>query len=448
MQVTQISAEGLKREYRISVPAADIEGKMVARLNEVGREVRVPGFRAGKVPLAILRSRFGDAVKGEILQSAIEDATASTIEDEGIRPAMQPAIDDLKFEDGEDLEYTLNLELLPDIEPVDFAALELERLVVEAEEERVEEALARLAEQHKHFSPAEEGAEAKDGDEVTIDFAGSIDGAPFEGGAAEDFVLRLGAGQFVPGFEEQLLGVKPGDEKTVGIDFPEDYPNEDLKGKAASFAVTVKALRSPDETPVDDALAEHLGLDDLDALKATVRGQIEGEYQRVSRERLKRDLLDTLAERHGFDLPPGMVENEFDTIWSQVVGARKRDELDDEDKALSDDALKERYRGIAERRVRLALLLSEVGRANNIRVTEEELNRALAEQARMFPQAEAARLFELYRDNPEAMQSLQAPIFEDKVVDFIVEMAQVTDRTVGIEELMTDPDGDESEEPA
>ena len=442
MQVTQISAEGLKREYRISVPAADIEGKMVARLNEVGREVRVPGFRAGKVPLAILRSRFGDAVKGEILQSAIEDATSSTIEDEGIRPAMQPAIDDLKFEDGEDLEYTLNLELMPEIEPVDFAALELERMVVEAEDDKIDEALGRLAEQHKHFSPAEEGAEAKDGDEVTIDFTGSIDGTPFEGGAAEDFVLRLGSGQFVPGFEEQLLGVKPGDEKTVGIDFPEDYPNEDLKGKAASFAVTVKALRSPDETPIDDALAEHLGLDDLDALKATVRGQIEGEYQRVSRERLKRDLLDQLAERHGFDLPPGMVDNEFDTIWSQVEQAREKDNLDDEDKALSDDALKERYRGIAERRVRLALLLSEVGRANNIRVTEEETNRALAEQMRMFPQDDAGRLFELYRNNPEAMQSLQAPIFEDKVVDFIVEMAQVTDRTVGLDELMADPDAD------
>ena len=448
MQVTQISAEGLKREYRISVPAADIEGKMVARLHEVGREVQVPGFRAGKVPLAILRQRFGDAVKGEILQSAIEDATSSTIEDEGIRPAMQPAIDDLKFEDGEDLEYTLNLELLPEIEPVDFAALELERMVVEAEDDRVEEAIGRLAEQHKHFSPAEEGAEAKDGDEVTIDFIGSIDGEPFEGGAAEGFVLRLGSAQFVPGFEEQLIGVKSGDEKTVEIDFPEDYGHEDLKGKAASFAVTVKELRSPDETLIDDALAEHLGLDDLDTLKATVRGQIEGEYQRISRERLKRDLMDELAERHSFELPPGMVENEFDTIWSQVEQAKERDDLDDEDKALSDDDLKERYRGIAERRVRLALLLSEVGRANNIRVTEEEMNRALAEQARMFPRDEAARLFELYRDNPEAMQSLQAPIFEDKVVDFIVEMARVTDRTVGIEELTADPDEGEAEEPA
>jgi len=446
MQVTEISAEGLKREYRINVPAADIEGKLVARLNEVGREVRVPGFRAGKVPLAVLRQRFGDAVRGEVLQSAIEDATSSAIDDEGVRPAMQPEIGDLKFEDGEDLEYTLNLELMPEIEPVDFQALELERLVVEAEDGKVDEALGRLAEQHRHFSTAEDGAEAKDGDEVAIDFVGSIDGEPFEGGAAEGFVLRLGSGQFVPGFEEQLLGVKSGDEKTVAIDFPEDYPNDELKGKAASFAVTVKELRSPDETLVDDELAKHVGFDDLDSLKATIKGQIEGEYGRVARERLKRTLLDKLADSHSFELPPGMVEREFETIWTQIEEAREKGTLDEEDKALSEDDLRGRYRGIAERRVRLALLLSEVGRENNIRVTEDEMTRAMSEQARMF-QGRESEIYEFYRSNPEAMQSLQAPIFEDKVVDFIVEMAQVTDRTVGIDELAAEPgdDGDAKE---
>ena len=446
MQVTQITAEGLKREYRISVPAADIEGKMAARLDEVGREVRVPGFRAGKVPLAILRQRFGDAVRGEILQSAIVDATSSTIEDEGIRPAMQPEIGDLKFDDGEDLEYTLNLELLPEIEPADFSALELERMVVEAEEGEVAEALERLASQHRHFSPAEEGAAAKDGDEVTIDFVGSIDGEPFEGGAADGFVLRLGSGQFVPGLEEQLVGAMSGATQTVGIDFPEDYPNEELRGRAASFAVEVKEVRTPDETGVDDELAKHLGFDDLGALKAAIGGQIEGEYERASRARLKRDLLDRLADSHSFELPPGMVTREFDTIWSQIEEAREKDNLDDEDKDLSEDDLRARYRGIAERRVLLALLLSEVGRANNIRVTEDEITRAMAEQARMFPQREA-EIYEFYRENPEAMQSLQAPIFEDKVVDFIIEMARVTDRTVAIDELRAEPgDGGDATE--
>ncbi|MDE0335690.1 MAG: trigger factor, partial [Defluviicoccus sp.] len=278
------------------------------------------------------------------------------------------------------------------------------------------------------------------------DFVGSIDGEPFEGGAAEDFVLRLGSGQFVPGFEEQLLGVKSGDEKTVEIDFPEDYPNDGLKGKAASFAVTVKELRSPDETLVDDDLAKHVGFDDLDSLKATIRGEIEGQYERIARDRLKRSLLDKLAESQSFELPPGMVEQEFETIWTQIEEAKEKDDLDDEDKALTDDALRERYRGIAERRVRLALLLSEVGRTNNIRVTEDELSRALAEHARMF-QGREAEIYEFYRNNPEAMQSLQAPIFEDKVVDFIVEMAQVTDRTVGIDELAAEPEegGDTAE---
>ena len=356
MQVTQISADGLKRAYRISVPAADIEDKLIARLTDLGREVRVPGFRAGKVPLSVLRQRFGDAVKGEILQSAIADATTSTIDGEGIRPAMQPDIDDLKFEDGEDLEYTLALELMPEIEPLDCASIELERMVVEAEESEIDRALSRLAEQHRHFSPAEDGAEAGDGDEVRIDFEGRIDGTQFEGGAAQDFVLRLGSGQLLPGFEEQLLGVKAGEVRFVEIDFPGDYPNDRLAGEKASFAVTVRELRKPDEAAVDDSLARHLGLDDLDALRTALRGQIEEEYERVARARLKRGLLDLLADRHGFELPPGMVAREFDGIWAQLEEAREKDELDDDDKALSEDALRARYREIAERRVRLALL--------------------------------------------------------------------------------------------
>ena len=438
MQVTQISAEGLKRAYRICVPAADIEDKLVARLTDLGREVRVPGFRAGKVPLAVLRQRFGEAVRGEILQSAIQDATTSTIDGEGIRPAMQPDIDDLKFDDGEDLEYTLALELMPEIEPPDCATLELERMVVEAADEDIDKALAQIAEQHRHFSAAEDGAEARDGDEVRIDFEGRIDGALFEGGAAEDFVLRLGSGQFVPGFEEQMLGAKAGEVKFVEIDFPDDYPNDELGGKRASFAVTVKELRVPDEAAIDDALAKHLGLDDLEALKTAVKGQIESEYESIARARLKRVLLDQLAERHGFELPPGMVTREFDAIWAQIEEAREKDNLDDDDKALSEDDLRQRYREIAERRVRLALLLSEIGRTNNIRVSEDEITRAISEQARMVPDR-AQQVFRYYRDNPEAMQSLQAPILEDKVVDFIIEMAQVTDRRVGVDELTAEP---------
>ncbi len=446
MQVTQISADGLKRAYRISVPAADIEDKVVARLTDLGREARIPGFRAGKAPLAILRRRFGEAVRGEILQSAIVDATQSAIDGEGIRPAMQPDIEDLEFEDGKDLEYTLALELMPEIEPPDLAALALERMVVAVDEARVEEAIGRLAERHRHFSPAADGAAAADGDELVIDFEGSIDGEPFEGGAAEDFVLRLGSDRFVPGFEAQLVGARAGDEKTVAIDFPDDYPNDALAGKAASFAVAVKELRSADALLIDDALAKHLGAEDLDALRTAIRGQIEDEFASLSRARLKRSLLDTLAERDGFDLPPGMVEREFETIWSQVEEAKRKGDLDADDEALAEDELRARYRTIAERRVRLALILSEIGRANNIQVSEDELNRAMMEQARMMPDR-AAQVFEFYRDNPDAMQSLQAPIFEDKVVDFVIEMAQVTERAVELDELTAEPaDGDAAPE--
>ena len=446
MQVTQISAEGLKRAYRISVPAADIEDKVVARLTDLGREARIPGFRAGKAPLAILRRRFGEAVKGEILQSAIVDATQSAIDGEGIRPAMQPGIEDLEFEDGKDLEYTLALELMPEIEPPDLAAIALERMVVAVDEARIDEAIGRLAERHRHFSPAEDGAAAEDGDELVIDFEGSIDGEPFEGGAAEDFVLRLGSDRFVPGFEAQLIGAKAGEEKTVEIDFPDDYPNDALRGKAASFAVAVKELRSADDPLIDDELARHIGADDLESLRDRIREQIEDEFASISRARLKRTLLDMLAERDGFDLPPGMVEREFETIWSQVEEAKEKDTLDDDDKALADDELKARYRAIAERRVRLALILSEIGRANNIQVSEDELNRAIMEQARMMPDR-AAQVFEYYRDNPDAAQSLRAPIFEDKVVDFVIEMAQVTDREVELDELTAEP-ADEDAAPA
>ncbi len=447
MQVTEINAEGLKREYRISVPAADIEDKLVARLNEVGQTARVPGFRAGKIPLKILRSRFGEAVRGEVLQTTIDDATSSAIDDAGVRPAMQPEIDIVSFEEGEDLEYTLALELLPEIEPPDFGAYELERLVVEAEAEKVDEAVSRLAAENRQFSPVAEGVAAGDGDQVKIDFDATLDGEPFEGGSARDFVLQLGSGQFVPGFEEQLVGAKAGENKSFEVDFPEEYPNDDLKGRAVVFAVEVKEVLAPDEVAIDDAFAERLGMETLETLRETVKTRMESEYERLSRERLKRSLLDKLAAAHSFDVPPGLVAREFDSIWSEVESAREKEQLDEEDKALDEDGLRERYRGIAERRVRLALLLSEVGRLNNIKVSEEEVTRAMMEQARMFPREEE-RVFEFYRNNPQAVQSLQAPIFEDKVVDFIIEMAQVSDRTVGVEELTVEQEEASSSPPA
>ena len=443
MQVTETSSEGLRREYNIVVPASDIENKLVGRLTEIGQSINVPGFRPGKVPIGILKTRYGDSVRGEILEKAIQDATESALTDNELRPAMQPKIEIVTFEEGADLEYKLEVEVLPEIEPADFSSLDLERLVADVEDSEIEAALQRMAEQRKTFQAVEKPRAAKSGDQVVIDFTGRVDGETFEGGTASDFVLELGSGQFLPGFEDQLVGAKPESKIEVKLDFPDDYPAENLKGKNAEFEVDVKEVREPAAVTIDDEFAKSLGVDDLNALKDAVREQIEREYGQASRARLKRTLLDRLAESHEFELPPGMVEQEFDAIWQQIKDAKEQDKLDPDDKDKSEDELREQYQPIADRRVKLGLLLAEVGRTNNITVSQDDLNRAMVEQARNFPGQES-RIFEYYQNNPEAMQDLQAPIFEDKVVDFIVEMAKLTDRKVTIEELMADPEENEA----
>ena len=444
MQVTETSTDGLKREYNIVVPAGDIEDKLVGRLTEIGQSITVPGFRPGKVPIGILKKRYGDSVKGEILEQAIQDATESALTENELRPALQPKIEIVTFEDGADLEYKLEVEVLPEIEPVDFSSMELERLVADVADSEIDAALERLAEQRKTFEAVETPRPTVSGDQVVIDFTGRVDGETFDGGTANDFVLELGSGQFLPGFEDQLVGASPGAKIEVKLDFPEDYPAENLRGKNAVFDVDLKEVREPAALAIDNDMAQSMGVDDLEALRGAIREQIEGEYSQASRSRLKRTLLDRLADVHDFELPPGMVEQEFDAIWQQVKDAMEKDRLDEDDKGKSEDELRERYQPIADRRVKLGLLLSEVGRSNNISVNQDDLNRSMVEQARGFPGQES-RIFEYYQNNPEAMQELQAPIFEDKVVDFIVEMATVTDRKVTIEELMADPD-DEAED--
>lgn len=438
MQVSRTNAEGLKREYRISVPAAEISEKVAGRLAELRRTVAVPGFRPGKAPLTLLDKRFGAAVRGEVLEAAVQAATESALADEGVRPALQPEIDIVKFEDGEDLEYTVALEMMPEIAPIDFSTLELERLVAEPSESAVAGSIERLTESRTEYAPADDGRAAAGSDRVKIDFVGSIDGEPFEGGAAEDFELRVGAAELAPGFDEGLVGMAAGEEKTIEVAFPDDYPAEHLKGRAASFAVTMKEVRAPLPVVVDDAFARSVGLEDLAALNSMIRAGIARDYADMSRERLKRALLDKLADAHSFDLPPGMVAREFDAIWPRVKEAAEQGRLDEDDKALSEDALEARYRRIAERRVRLGLLLAEIGRANNIEVTPEDLERGITTRALRFPGQER-RVVELFRDNPGAVREIQGPILEDKVVDFIIEMAQVTDRPVDVEELAAAP---------
>lgn len=434
MQVTETHAEGLKREFTVTVAAGDIEQRMQSRLVELGRAIRLPGFRPGKVPLTVLRKRYGSSVMGEVLEHAVGDSSSQAMRDHGLRPAMQPKIEIVSFKEGTDLEYKMSVELLPEIAPIDFAAIKLERLRAEVAEEEVERSLERIARPRRKSEAVERAAE--NGDELVIDFAGTIDGKEFAGGAAKDFRLELGSERFIPGFEAQLVGAKAGEARTVKVTFPAEYGIEELAGREAEFAVTVKEVRAFQPIVVDDELAKDLGLDSLDALKRTVREQIEREYNAVSRQRLKRTLLDHLAATNDFAVPPGMVDLEFESIWKQFEEARSEHrEAVAEDAGKSDEQLKAEYRAIAERRVRLGLLLSEVGTKNAISVTQEELNRALGEEARRHRGREK-EVVEFYRNNPEALANLRAPLFEDKIVDFILEMADVSERAVSVEELL------------
>lgn len=440
MQVTPTSEDGLKREFKVVVSARDIQAKMDNRLQEIGQTVRLPGFRPGKVPMPLLKKRYGSSVMGEVLERAVSDSSNQALMERGLKPALQPRIDITAFSEGADLEYTLAVELLPEITPANLGEIELERLRVDVTEVEVEKTLQRIAEQNESSEKVAEDRPSRSGDIVIVDFAGRIDGKEFAGGAAKDFRLKLGSGQFVPGFEDQLIDVKAGSRKSVTVSFPSDYGNKDLAGKTAVFDVDVKEVHQPVPAAVDDALAKRLGLDDLDSLKKAIREQLGRDYARVARGRVKRQLLDKLSELHRFPVPQGMVDLEFDAIWKNLETERQQGTpLEPALADKSEDELKAEFRTIAERRVRLGLLLSEIGRLNNISVSQEEVNRALLEQARRFPGQER-RIVEYYRDNPEALAQLRAPLFEDKVVDFIIEMAKVAERTVGVEDLMREPD--------
>jgi len=443
MQVTETKSEGLSHEFAITIPAADIEAKVSARLGELVTQVNIPGFRPGKAPVSLLRKRYGEAVRGEVLQQAVNESMSQALEERELQPAVHPKIEVKEAGDGKDFEFTMAVDVLPVIETMDFRELELERLKATPDDAQIEEALERMSKEYAQPQPVEKARKAKAGDIVVIDFEGSIDGEVFEGGAAQGFYLELGSGRFIPGFEDQLIGVEPGAKVTVDVTFPEDYGNAELAGKAAVFAVEVKELREKVDATIDDEFAKSLGMDDLAALKGQLRERMEREYAEMARGRMKRELLDKLDAAHQFEGPNAMIEGELESIWSQFEAARKRNELDAEDAEKSDDEIRAEYRKIAERRVRLGLLLNAVAQRNNIDVGAEEINRALIQQAQMFPGQEQ-QIIELYRKNENLMAGLRAPILEDKVVDFILEMAQVTERVVSLDELMREdePEGD------
>ena len=441
MQVTEKSAEGLSREYHVSIPKEHLASKLDAKLQEIKGQVHLKGFRPGKAPVSFLKKMYGRNLMGELIQEEMQAAQEKAL-DGDFQPAMQPHPhlhdgDIEKAVNGEaGLDYDIHFEILPDFEPSDMTDLQLERMMADISDEEVAEEAQTLAEQNRPFE-AKDGA-AEEGDRVVIDFVGKRDGEPFEGGTGEDQTLELGSGQFIPGFEDALIGVSAGDEKTIEVTFPEDYGSKELAGQPATFDVTVKEVRAPGEAKVDDDFAKTLGFDDADALKARVREQIQSRYDGQARLHMKRKLLDVLDEKHDFDLPPGMVKAEFEQIWAQVENA----ERDEEDKEKSEDELRQEYQKIAERRVRLGLVLAEIGKRENIDVPQEAMNRALQMQAMQFGMP-VQQLAQMYQQRPEMIAQLRAPLFEDQVVDHLIEKAEVTERTVSKDELMEEP-GDET----
>jgi trigger factor len=438
MQVTETLAEGLKRELKIDIPAGDLAVKLDDYLNDMKSKANIKGFRPGKVPVAHLKKMYGRQAMAEILSNTIQETTQKAVEERSERPALTPEID-LPEEDAEkilagdaDLSFKMTYDVLPNFEIVDFGGFEIERPVVEIAEEEVDTQVSDIAKNNTPFE-AKDGA-AEDGDRVTMSYLGKIDGEPFEGGADENGQLVLGSGQFIPGFEEQLIGTKAGDEKVVEVTFPEEYPAAHLAGKAATFDVVVKEIGAPGEAAIDDEFAKGLGLESLDKLKEIVRGQIEGQFGQMTRQRVKRQLLDKLDEHYSFELPEKLLESEFQIVWQQVEEDMKRNEKTFEDEETTEEEAKAEYRKIAERRVRLGLVLSEIGEKNNIQVTDEEMQRALYDRVRQFPGQEQ-QVFEFYKNNQQALASLRAPIYEEKVVDFMLELAKVTDKTVTKEEL-------------
>ena len=439
MQVTEKSAEGLKRAYAVVLPAATIAAKRDARLAEIGRGLRLPGFRPGKVPPAIVKQRFGSAIMGEVLEKSLDEATRAVVTERGLKPALQPKVKIVNWSDGADLEFTLDIEVLPEITPPDLKSIAVEKLVATPTESEVEQRLAEIAKRHRNSEPVEEQRPAVAGDLLVVDFVGRIDGKPFRGGSATDMEVEVGGPGFVPGFTEGLIGLAVGETKDIEVSFPAGYVASDLAGKTATFTVTAKALRRALPAEPSEELAKKHGFETLAAMREAIRGAIQREYDQMSRLRLKRAVLDQLAKRATFPVPDGMVEGEFQAIWQRVEQDLKDGRLDEADQGKDEATLKSEYRAIAERRVRLGLLLAEIGRANNLSVSEDELKRAVIAEAQRYPGQER-KVIEYYQQNPQAIERFRAPIFEEKAIDFVLELAQVTERSVTPEELAKDPD--------
>jgi len=435
MQISETRKDGLSREYSVTVPAATISERVDARLRKLGATARIPGFRPGKTPLAVLRQRYGDSATGEVLETLAQEALPAVLERDGLRPAMQPEVSLESYERGADMVLKLSIECAPDIPETDFAAIKLTRHRPVVSDADLDGALADLLERFPKFEPVKRARKSRSGDLLVVDFEGTSEGKEFPGNKAENFQIELGAGRVIPGFEDNLTGVKPGETVTFDLTFPEDYAEASLAGKPAQFTVTLRELQEKKkDRPADDDFAKELGLEGLDALKDILRGQLQETGAEVSRNLVKRALLDALHAAHDFETPARMVDMEFDTLWAQVEKSLKEGTLDQEDAGKDEDTLRGEYRAIAARRVMLALLLGDIGRRHELKVSEAEVRAQLVKRMG----GDSPRLRQLMSDPKTAsymMESVRGPLFEDKVVDFILEMAQVEDVEISLDEL-------------
>jgi trigger factor len=455
MQVTETRSEGLRREYKVTLPATELEQRLTSELSTLKDRVRINGFRPGKVPLAHLRRLYGRSVMADVVQNAVNEANRKIVQDNNLKLALEPKIDmtgdqaevEKALDAKGDLDFTVAVEVLPTFELADLSDVSVKKLVAPVSDAEVDESLQRMAAQNRSFATKGEGAESANGDRVVVDFIGRIDGEAFQGGTASDITVELGSGSFIPGFEEQLVGAKAGDTRTVNVTFPENYGSAELAGKAAEFEVTVKDVQAPGETAIDDEFAKGFGMESLDSLRDAVRSAIKRDFDAQSRRKVKKELLDALDTKYSFELPEGLVDQEFRAVWSQVEGDMKSNNRTFEDENTTEDAARAEYRRIAERRVRLGLVLAQVGSSADIQVTDEEVDRALLERVRQYPGQER-QVWEYFQKNPAAKAELRAPILEEKTVDHLLERITVVEEEISREELFRDEDETKADEPA
>lgn len=433
MKVNELKSEGLNKQYQVTVPAADFEAQVNDKIKQIAKTAKLPGFRAGKAPFEMLKKKYHDSVVGEVLDEAIRKATEELIKDKKLRPATQPSVKILSFDEGKDLEFEVSLENLPEIKLKDFKNIALDKYMAEVPAEEVEKALGYLAQSRKETAKAD-GKKAAKGDVVMIDFVGSVDGVEFQGGKGANYPLELGSGSFIPGFEDQLLDSVAGDKVDVKVKFPDNYHAKDLAGKDAVFAVEVKEVREPKAVEINDEFAKSLGEESLDKLKEAIANRIKSDYESASRMKIKRQLLDILDKEYSFEVPQSLVDAEYKAIVDQYEQAKKYNQLDESEKAKSEDEIKKEYKEIAVRRVKLGLLLSEIGQEAKVTIKPEDINAAIMNEAKKYPGQEKM-VFDYYLKNKQAVEALKAPVFEEKIVDHIIANSNVTEKTVSVEEL-------------